>query len=210
MGTTTTGRAGQRKKSIEEVVSYAVGHRIRVHILIVLNEGTFSAGQIAAIIEEPLNNVSNHIRELLDAGSIELAETKRVRNTLQHYYRAVEIPHYSDEEVAAMTPEQRQVTAGLAIQSMVAEVMAGLWAGKMTNDPRLWLAWDWFNVDAQGRKEIADEQARSWERIRDIEIEATNRRVESGEDARSILVSQTGFERARKGPTPPPPPANGD
>lgn len=198
-----TGRAGQRKKSIEEVVSYAVGHRIRVHILIVLNEGTFTPAQIAEIIEEPLNNVSNHIRELLDAGSIELAEAKRVRNTIQHYYRAIEMPHYTDEEVAAMTPEQRQVTAGLAIQSMVAEVMAGLWSGNMTDDPRLWLAWDWLNVDRQGREDVADEQERSWERFREIEVESTNRRAESGEDATSILVSQTGFKRARTGPTPP-------
>jgi DNA-binding transcriptional ArsR family regulator len=207
--TTRLRRAGQRKKSIEEVVSYAVGHRIRVHILIVLNEGTFTPSQISRIIDEPLNNVSNHIRELLDAGSIELAKTEQVRNTPQHYYRAVEMPYYSDEEVAAMTPEQRQVTAGLAIQSMVAEMMAGLWSGKMQNDPRLWLAWNWFNVDAQGREEIADEQERSWRRIQEIEVEATNRRAKSGEGAVSILVSQTGFERARKGPTPPPPSGDG-
>ena len=205
-----TRRAGQRKKRIEEVVTYAVGHRIRVHILIVLNEGTFTPGQIAQIIDEPLNNVSNHVRELLDAGSIELVKTEQARNTVQHYYRAVEMPEYSDEEVAAMTPEQRQVTAGLAIQSMIAEVMAGLWAGKMKNDPRLWLAWDWFNVDAQGREDIADIQEESWKRIRDVEVEATNRRAKSGEEAISILVSQTGFERARKGPLAPSPSPDGE
>jgi len=198
-----TGRAGQRKKSIEEVVAYAVGHRVRVHILIVLNEGTYTAGEIAEIIDEPLNNVSNHIRELLDAGSIEHAETKRARNMLQQFPDVVGDVVQRDEEVAAMTPEQRQVTAGLAIQSMVAEIMAGLWSGNMQNDPRLWLAWDWFNVDGQGRQEIADEQERSWRRFRDIEVEAINRCAESGEEATSILVSQTGFKRARKGPTPP-------
>lgn len=200
---TTTRRAGQRRKRIEEVVGYALNHRTRVHILIVLNEGTFTAKQIADIIGEPLNNVSNHIRELLDAGSIELAKTEMVRNAQQHYYRAVEIPHYSDEDIADMTPEQVRVTSGLVIQSMVAEMMAALWAGKMEADPRVWLAWDWRNVDAQGRQEIADEQERSWQRIQEIEIDATNRRAESGEEATSILVAQTGFERARKGPTPP-------
>jgi hypothetical protein len=121
---------------------------------------------------------------------------------VQHFYRAVEMPHYSDEEVAAMTPEQRQVTAGLAIQSMIAEIMAGLWSGNMKNDPRLWLAWRWFNVDAQGREEIADEQERSWKRFWEIEAAATNRRAESGEEAVSILTSQTGFKRARSAPTP--------
>lgn len=200
-----TRKRVQSKKRIENVVHYALGHRIRVHILIVLNEGVFTPGQIAHIIEEPLNNVSNHIRELVDAGSIELVKTEQVRNTLQHFYRAVEIPKYSDEEVAAMTPEQRQITAGLAIQSMIAEVMAGLWSGNMNNDPELCLMWDWFNVDARGRREIAEEQARSWKRVREIEVEATNRRVKSGENAVSILVSQTGFKRARKGPKPPPP-----
>ncbi len=187
----TTQRAGRRRKRIEEVVGYAVNHRTRVHILIILNEGTFTAKEIAEIIGEPLNNVSNHIRELLDAGSIELAKTEMVRNTQQHYYRAVEIPHYSDEEVAEMTPEQVRVTSGLVIQSMIAEIMAALWAGKMEADPLVWLAWDWRNVDDQGRQEIADEQERSWQRIQEIEIEATNRRADSNEEAVSILVAQS-------------------
>jgi DNA-binding transcriptional ArsR family regulator len=180
------------------VVGYAVSHRIRVHILIVLNEGTYTAGQIAQIIGEPLNNVSNHIRELLDAGSIELAKTEPKGNVLQHFYRSVEMPFYSQQEAEAMTPEQRQVTAGLVVQSAAAEVMAALWAGKLAH-PRTWLAWDWFNVDEQGREEIEDEQKRSWERYQEIEAEATNRRAKSGEEAQSMLVTQFGYERARRG-----------
>lgn len=189
-------RAGQRRKSIEEVVGYAVSHRIRVHILIVLNEGTYTAAQIAEIIGEPLNNVSNHIRELLDAGSIELAKTEQKGNLLQHFYRAVEIPFYSQEEAEAMTPEQRQVTAGLVVQSAAAEVMAALWAGKLA-DPRTCLAWDWFNVDQKGRDEIEAEQTRMWERMQEIEVESTNRRARSGEAGQSMLVTLFAYERAR-------------
>jgi DNA-binding transcriptional ArsR family regulator len=206
---TTTQRRRQRKKTIEEVVTYAVGHRTRVHILIVLNEGTFTPGQIAEIIGEPLNNVSNHVKELVEAGSIELAKTEQVRNATQHYYRAVDMPFYSDEEIAAMTPQQRQVSAGLVVQSMIAEVMAALWAGKL-HDPRVWLAWNWFNVDEQGRRDILAEQARSWARVQEIEIEATNRRAESEEDATSIIVTQLGYQRARTGPTVSPPSPNGE
>jgi DNA-binding transcriptional ArsR family regulator len=138
--TATAKRAGQRGKSIEEVVAYAVSHRTRVQILIVLNQGTYTAGEIADIIEEPLNKVANHIRELVDAGSIEVADSKRRRNTVQYYYRAVRTPYYSKQDIEAMTWQQRQVTAGLVIQSLVAETMAGLWAGKMHDDPGVWLA----------------------------------------------------------------------
>ncbi len=192
-----TSRPGQRRKSIEEVVGYALNHRIRVQVLVLLNEGTYTAAQIAHLIGEPLNNVSNHIRELADAGSIELARSEAKGNVLQHFYRAVEMPFYSQEEAEAMTPEQRQVTAGLVVQSASAEVMAALWAGKLA-DPRSILAWNWFNVDRQGREEIEVEQERLWERIQEIEAEATNRRAESGEEAESMLVTLFGYERARK------------
>jgi len=206
----TTGRTGQRSKSIEEVVAYAVGHRIRVQVLTILSEGVFSPDEIAQIIGEPTNKVSHHVKELLDAGSIELAKTEPVRNTLQHYYRAVEMPYYSDEEMAAMTPQQRQVTYGLVLQTVMAEAMAAFWAGKMHSDPRVWLTSCWFNVDEQGREEIADEQARSWERVREIETESINRCAVSGEDATSVVVAQLGFKRERTGPTPPSSAADAD
>jgi DNA-binding transcriptional ArsR family regulator len=198
-------RAGESKKKIVDVVSHAVRHKTRVGILIVLNEGTFTTGQIAHVLDEPVKHVSNHVRELLDAGSIEIAKEEEVRNTPRYWYRAVKLPHYTDEEVAAMTDEEVQVTAGLAIQSMVAEILAGLNAGRMPADPRLWIAWDWFNVDRQGRGEIADEQEVFWDRMRDIEVAAINRSAETGEETTSILVTQTGFPRARKGPNPPNP-----
>jgi DNA-binding transcriptional ArsR family regulator len=201
MSSKAAGRAGQRSKSIEEVVSYAIGHRIRVQILVILNEGVFTPDQIAQVIGEPTNKVSHHIKELLDAGSIELAKTERVRNALQHYYRAVEMPYYSDDEVAAMTDQQRQVTAGLCLQQIMAEAMAAFWAGNMVSDPRVWITQRWFNVDAQGRQEIADEQARSWARVQQIEADALNRCAESKEEAHSVIVAQLGFLRERTGPT---------
>jgi DNA-binding transcriptional ArsR family regulator len=199
----TTVRAGQRGKSIEEKISYAMGHRIRFYVLTLLNEGVYSPDEIAEIIGERTNNVSHHIRELLDAGSIELAETKKVRNTLQHYYRAVEMPFYSDEEIAAMTPGQRQEIMGLTIQCMMAETLCAFAAGKMQSDPRVWLAWRWYNVDHQGRADIADEQAKFWERVKEIEAESTNRRAESGEEAESVVVASLGFKRERTAPRPP-------
>jgi len=200
----TTTRAGQRGKTIEEVVAYAVGHRIRVQVLVILSEGVFTPDELARIIGEPTNKVSHHIKELLDAGSIELAKTEPVRNTLQHYYRAVQMPFYSDEDVAEMTPQQRQVTAGLVIQQIMAETMAAFWAGKMIDDPRVWMTNRWFNVDAQGREEIADEQARSWERLLEIEANSINRCAATGEESESVIGIQLGFKRERKGPLPPP------
>jgi DNA-binding transcriptional ArsR family regulator len=199
----TTIRLGQGKRRVEDAVSYSVGHRIRIEILALLNEGVRSPEELSHLIEQSLSKVGHHIKELLDDGSIEVAHIEQVRNTVQHYYRAVEVPFYSDEEVAAMPPETKQALTGVALQAIMAEALAAFWAGKMVEDPRLWLSWRWFNVDAQGRDDIAEEQARSWVRVQEIEAESAARRAESGEPATSIIVTSLGYMRSRTSQTAP-------
>jgi DNA-binding transcriptional ArsR family regulator len=204
---TKAGRPGQRGKRIEERVSYALGHRVRVEVLTLLNEGVYTAEQIASLIGESRQNVHHHLKELLDAGSIEIARIEKRRNADLHYFRAVEMADYDEAAIAALSPAQRQEVAGLIVQHSTAEIMAALAAGKLSNDPKVMLAWRWFNLDHQGREDLAAEQERYWERIQEIDAESANRRADSNEEARSYIVAEWGFERAR---TAPPPPANTD
>jgi DNA-binding transcriptional ArsR family regulator len=187
---------GQRGKSIEEVVSYSLGHRIRIEILTLLNEAVYTPNEISEILDEPLGTVSHHINELVDGGAIELARTEPANNWIRHYYRAVEQPYVSEEEALAMTPHQRQIFAGVVLQCMMAEAMSAFWAGNMIEDPsNVLLSWRWFNVDGQGQREIVEELQSSWERIQGIEVRATERRAESGEDAVTMIVAMQGFQR---------------
>lgn len=199
---TMVGKEG-RSRGVEEAVSYAVGHRIRVEILAALNEGVASASELARIVHQPLSTVTHHIEELLKSGSIEVAKTERVRNISQNFYRAVELPFFTDEQMEAMPAAARQEIYGVILQAVMAEALAAFWAGKITADPRAWLSWRWFNVDAQGRQDIADEQARSWERLQEIEAESATRRAKSEEEPVSIIVSSLGHERCRTASSPP-------
>jgi DNA-binding transcriptional ArsR family regulator len=191
-----TLKPGQ-KRSVEEAVSYALGHRIRIEILGVLNEATRTQSEIADLIHEPLSTISHHIKELLDSGCIEVARIEKVRNVDQHFYRAIELPFVSDEEAAALSPEVKQEYAAVILQAIMAEGLAALWAGKLNSDPSVRMLWRWFNLDEQGRGELADEQRESWERIVEIEARAADRRTTSHEDATSIIVAILGFERSR-------------
>lgn len=209
MSVETAIRLGQGKRSVAAAVAYAITHQARTEILALLNEGPRSQDELARLIHRPESkNIAHHLRELLADGSIELAYVKQVRNAFEHYYRAVEIPFYSDEEVAAMPPETKQALCGVILEAVMAEAMAALWAGKMVKDRRIWLSWRWFNVDFQGREDIADEQATHWERVREIEAESLDRCARSGEPTKSIIVTSLGFERFRFS-APPPMPAAG-
>ncbi len=178
-------------------MSYAVGHRIRIEVLGILNEGPRSPSELAKLTRQPLTTISHHIKELVDSGCIELARVEKVRNADQHFYRAVQLPFITDDEADLLPPEVKQEYAAVILQAIMAEGLGALWAGKMSHDPTVRMMWRWFNLDAQGRQELADEQRESWERVVEIEARSTARRVESGEEATSMVVTAMGFERAR-------------
>ncbi len=214
MATRVVGRArgktkGQRRKSIEEVVSYALGHRVRIEILALLNEAVYTPNELAEILGETLGTVTHHITELADGGAIELARTEQAGNWTRHYYRAVEQPYVSEEDAVRMAPQQRQIIVGLILQSIMAESMSAFWAGHMINDPdNVLLSWRWFNVDREGQGEIIEELAASWERVQEIEARSSARRAESGEDAVSVVVAMQGYQRSRSSLKPPAPLGN--
>jgi DNA-binding transcriptional ArsR family regulator len=186
-----------RKRTIEDALSYAVAHRIRIEILCLLNEAVYSASELSELLHEPLTTLSHHLKEMLRSGSIEVAEVKKVRNTDQHFYRAVELPEVSDEEAAALPPAVKQQYAAVVLQAIMAESLSALHAQKLNRDPRVRMMWRWYNLDEQGRNELADEQRESWERIVEIEARSTNRRAKSGEKATTLIAATLGFERSK-------------
>jgi len=193
-----TKTSDNRRKTIEEVVRFALSHPIRIEILTLLNEAVYTPNELAEILDEPLTNVTYHVTELAEAGSIELARTEPVRNWTRHYYRAVEQPYVSEEEALAMSPQQRQIMAGVTLQCTMAELIAGFNAGNMIDDPRnVLLAWRWFNLDREGQEETMTELVESWERIQSIQARSASRCAQSGEKPVSMIVAMQGFKRHR-------------
>jgi DNA-binding transcriptional ArsR family regulator len=202
-------RMGAGERGIEETVSYAVGHRIRIEVLAALHEGPESAADLAKIVRQPLSTVTHHIEQLLVDGSIEVAWVKPIRtNMTQNFYRVVELPEFTREDIEEMAPEERQALYALIVQAATAEAMASLWAGRMIDDPHIVLAWNRYNLDERGREAVTDEQNESWERIKNIAGDSANRMAESREKGVTYVVTSFGYARCRT--TAPPPLSTGD
>lgn len=163
-----------------------------------MNEGVYTAGELSESIGVPLNTLHNHLRRMLDDGSIEIAREEKKGNMTQYWYRAVETRTYSVEEFEQLPHLYRQNIVGAIVQSGTAEVMAGLYAGKLA-DPRACVYWDWYNLDTKGREEADALTERYVEDLREIEVESTNRAATSGEKTVSMLLDLMFFERPRKG-----------
>jgi DNA-binding transcriptional ArsR family regulator len=184
-------------RSVEERVSYGLGHRLRIEILCLLNEATYSASELAKRTGQTLTTISHHIKELAKDGAIELARTEKVRNADQHFYRAVTLPEISDEEAEKLPPSVKQEYAAVILQAAMAEGLDALWAEKLNRDPLVCMKWRWFNLDEQGRREFAEEQRESWDRLVAVEAGSLARRIDSGEEPTTMIGVTLGFERNR-------------
>ena len=66
----------------------ALKHPLRRQILREMaGEAPLSPRELATVVKEPLTNVSYHVRVLADCGAVTLVRTRRVRGSIQHFYR---------------------------------------------------------------------------------------------------------------------------
>src|SRR3954454_5056370 len=74
----------------------ALAHPLRVQLLTAVNAGVASPNELAKKLDEPLTNVSYHVRMLHDLGCIELVDTEPCRGALEHSSRAIVRPYFGD------------------------------------------------------------------------------------------------------------------
>jgi len=83
---------------IDQRIVKALGHPLRIRMLSVLNQRVASPSELAGELDEPIGNVSYHMRTLADLGMVELVRTEPRRGAVEHYYRAIERPHLPSQE----------------------------------------------------------------------------------------------------------------
>jgi DNA-binding transcriptional ArsR family regulator len=77
-------------------------------MLDVLNQRVASPSELAGELDEPIGNVSYHMRTLADLGMVELVRTEPRRGAVEHYYRAIERPHLAAQDWATLPPSVRR------------------------------------------------------------------------------------------------------
>ncbi len=197
----------ERSRLPEEAPTYPLSHRIRQESLIILHEGEFSAADIAEMIDEETPHVTNHLRDLYDAGCIEFVGFRGKGNFKKAVYRAVARPFTSREEAEKMSLDERQEVAGVHLQWTLVEAVAAYRSKKMVSNVNHVVMSDEPCLDAEGRIELEDFFTACWngdlevleklKSVQDIAARAANRMAKSGETGVTIVTSLMAFERAR-------------
>lgn len=192
----TTG-ARVRPRTLEEKQAFAVGHEVRIEALTIFNERVASPKEIASDLGISLNKAGHHVKILLDEDCIELVKIEPRGGSAEHFYRGVKRPEITDEEWEVTPDLSRRKIVAAVFRNLIAEGLSAIRAGKMSADRFLRLSWKSMNLDKQGRREAADEQRESLERLQKIEVDSAQRMIESGEEGVSTVIATLGFTRSR-------------
>jgi DNA-binding transcriptional ArsR family regulator len=96
---------------IDQRIVKALAHPLRIRMLTVLNQRVASPSELAGELEEPIGNVSYHMRTLADLAMVELVRTEPRRGAVEHYYRAIERPHVPSQDWASLPASVRRSIA---------------------------------------------------------------------------------------------------
>src|SRR5919106_2113030 len=135
---------------VDPRIAKALSHPMRARILLILNERVASPNEIAEMIGERLPNVSYHVRALLDLGCIELVDTAQRRGAIEHYYRAVVRPFFSDRDWKRLPRSGRQAIADVGLQLIWEDVSKAIEAETFEARPDRHLSRSPLVVDEQG------------------------------------------------------------
>lgn len=198
--------AKRRSRLPEEAPTYPTSHRVRLEALIILHEGQFSPAEIARMIDEDVEIVTNHLRDLYDAGCIEFVGHEGEGNLRKAVYRAIARPFTNPEETKKMPLGERQEAAGVHLQWILAEALGAYRKEKMVRDETVVMS-DEPCLDTEGVRELHDFFIACWigdvetltrlEGVQQIAARAMNRMAESNEAGTTVVASLLAFERAR-------------
>jgi len=110
------------KTGVDQRLVRAIGHPLRLRLLTIFNERVASPSDLAAELGEPIGNVSYHTRILARLGCVELVKTKQVRGAVEHYYRAVVRPVFSDDDWAELPLSVRKSLAGTVLTEIADDI----------------------------------------------------------------------------------------
>jgi DNA-binding transcriptional ArsR family regulator len=166
---------------VDRRLAKALSHPVRAHVLTILNERVASPNQIAGELDEPLGNVSYHVKTLAELGAIELVRTEPRRGAIEHFYRAVIRPFFSDKDWKRLPASARQGISDATLQLIWEDTSDALTAGTFDRRHDRHLSRSPLVLDEQGWEQVNELLAEVMERAVDIEADSAKRLAGEGQ-----------------------------
>jgi DNA-binding transcriptional ArsR family regulator len=168
---------GEARDVIDARLLKALGHPLRMRLLMRFNERVASPVELSKELGEPLGTIAYHTRTLLNLGYLELVRTAQRRGAIEHYYRAVARPFFSARDWAALPASARHGISGAVLQRAWSDTAAALQEGTFDARDDRHLSRTHLVLDEQGWSELTGLLAGLLDRALEIQAESAGRLV---------------------------------
>ena len=168
---------------IDPRLAKALAHPLRVRLLAALNKEVASPNQLAEQVEEPLQNVSYHVRVLQSLGCIELVRTAQRRGAIEHFYRAIVRPFFSDDDWEQLPTSARHSVSDAILKLVWGDTGRALRTGTFDSRPDRHLTCTPLELDEAGWEQLGALIGELEERALEIQAESAKRGERSGEES---------------------------
>jgi len=170
--------------ALDQRLIKALAHPLRERILQCLNETVASPAQLARALDEPLGNVSYHVKILLECEAIELVRTAPVRGAIEHFYRATMRSYLSDDDWEALPLSVRRGSDSQSLRKIWEDVAAAAEEGGF-DDPHAHISQTNLDFDEEGHEKFARALETFLSSALEIQGEVRNRDAALSEAERS-------------------------
>jgi hypothetical protein len=167
-----------------------------VKILTSLHKGVSSPNQLSQELDEPLGNVSYHVKTLLEYDCVELVKTEPRRGAVEHFYRATERTFFSDSDWEKIPSSARRGITGSLLEAVGQEATAALAGGTIDARTDSHVSRTPLTLDAQAWSDVTALLATTLEKALEIQEEAASRLGKDEADAISTNLAILHFEKA--------------
>ena len=180
-------------EGITQQLAKALAHPLRVRILSSLHKGISSPNQLAQELDEPLGNVSYHVKTLLEYDCVELVKTEPRRGAVEHFYRATDRAFLSDSDWAKIPASARKGISGSILESIGQSATDAMAEGTIEGRKDSHLSDTPLLLDDKGWKDLNKVLASAVKQAAEIQKEAA-KRIEDDSDAIATKLAIMHFE----------------
>lgn len=187
--------AREEREGFENRIARAFGHRYRVRIMELLNEGDSSPTDVAKRMNLDSSKLSYHFKVLADLDCIELVDLIPVKGTVKHIYRSKQQTLFANLAWAALSLDVRSEISRTVLNNALRRIGDALDAGTFDRKDDRHLSHETVSVDWHGWEEIGDLMAEMMDKVGEVEERSSVRSDEKDRfPATTVLLS---FESPR-------------
>jgi len=167
----------------------ALSHPTRLRAMRVFAEREATPREIAAEIDEPINNVAYHIKILKRLGCIELIQTRQTQGgrVAEHVYKATQRPYWDDSEWKQLNEGEKLDVTAAVMQQISEDIAEAMSHGTFNSHDDNHLSRSPMTVDDEGWQEVIALLKETMEELMEIQIRVNKRGADPDETLRTTV-----------------------